>query len=148
MAGEKRFRSAFFGGFNKSDVAAYMEKLVLGYDQKIREKDEQISNLKTKNLELEKLYIEYKEKAGNAIEDRERIAEILILAKEKADEIIMTAEEAAKEEKRKLEVELEIERERIVEARAELKELRKQALDTMKSFSVQLQDMVELSTVD
>jgi cell division septum initiation protein DivIVA len=142
MAGEKRFRNSFIG-FNKGDVAAYMEKIIKEYGEQIRLRDEEIANLKAKRSELERKCIKLQEKMESQTDDKELIAKVLLKAQEKADDILKKAEEEAEIQKMKLEAELEGDREKIVEAKGELKELRKQAMDTMKNFSTKLQGIVE-----
>jgi len=142
MAGEKRFRNSLIG-FNKSDVAAYMEKIIKEYGDQIRQRDEELQSLKTKKSELEEKCSKLQKKVDAQTDDRERIAAVLLNAQEKADEIMKSAQEQAEIEKKKLEAELESDREKIVEAKGELKLLKKQAMDTMKNFTVSLQGIME-----
>jgi len=144
MAGEKRFRNSFIG-FNKGDVAAYMEKIIKEYGEQIRLRDEDIASLKAKRIELEERCNKLQKKMDAQTDDKERIANVLLKAQEKADDILKKVDEEAELQKRKLEAELEGDREKIVEAKGELKELRKQAMDTMKSFSTRIQGIVELN---
>lgn len=145
MAGEKRFRNSFIG-FKKSDVSAYLENIINEYNDQLLQRDEEIATLKSKNAELEAKYAQIQEKADTQLEQKELIANTLLSAEQKAEEIIRTAEAKAEEERKKLEAELEEDREKIVEAKAELKQLRKQALDTVKNFSSKLQGIVEKET--
>ncbi len=41
MSGEKRFRTSLFG-FKKSDVNLYIEKILKDFEDRLREKDEEI----------------------------------------------------------------------------------------------------------
>ena len=43
MAREKRFRTSFMGGFKKSDVNAYIERILKEFDEKLKSKDDEIS---------------------------------------------------------------------------------------------------------
>lgn len=142
MAGEKRFRNSLIG-FNKSDVAAYMEKIIKEYGDQIRLRDEEIVSLKAKKNELEERCGKLQKKVDAQTDDREKIANVLLKAQEKADEVIKNAQEQADVERKKLEAELESDREKIVEAKGELKVLRKQAMDTMKNFTISLQGIME-----
>lgn len=51
MPGEKKFGTSLFG-FNKSDVNAYIEKIIHEFDQRLKEKDDEISNLKLQIREM------------------------------------------------------------------------------------------------
>lgn len=142
MAGEKRFRNSFIG-FNKSDVSAYMENIIKEYSEQLRQRDEELAILKSKNAKLDGRCSELEKEVEAQLDEKNRIADAIISAQQKAEEIIAGAEEQAKEEKKRLEAELEGEREKIVEAKSELKKLKKQALDTMKMFSVKIDGIVE-----
>jgi len=145
MAGEKRFRNSFIG-FNKSDVSAYMENMIKEYSDQIRQRDEEIAGLKSKKTELEGRCNNLEEKIGSQIDAMNNIANAILSAQQKAGEIIKNAEEQAVLEKKRLEQELEDEREKIVEAKSELKKLKKQAIDTMKMFSVKIDGIVDEDT--
>jgi len=51
MAGEKRFGTALFG-FKKTDVNSYIEKILREFDEKLKEKDNEITALKNQCREL------------------------------------------------------------------------------------------------
>jgi Uncharacterized conserved protein len=142
MAGEKRFRNSFIG-FNKSDVSAYMENIIKEYSEQLRQRDEEITSLKSRNTNLEGKCTELEKDVKAQLDEKNMIANAIISAQQKAAEIMKSAEEQAEQEKKRLELELEDEREKIVEAKSELKRLKKQAIDTMKLFSVKIDGIVE-----
>ena len=54
MPGEKRFRTSFMGGFKKSDVNSYIEKILTEFDGKLKDKDNEILSLKSQIGEYKK----------------------------------------------------------------------------------------------
>ncbi len=142
MAGEKRFRTKFLGGFKKSDVNSYIEKMLVEFDDKLKKKDEEISSLKSELREAKFKYDEIAQKADEINEDRSKIANVLIRAQEKAELIMDEARQQATEEKKKLDVMLEDEKEKLVDAKEELRVLKANVTDTLSKFEQQLDNLI------
>lgn len=141
MSGEKRFGSSFMG-FNKSDVNNYIEKILKEFDDRLKDKDEEISTLKNQNREIKIKYDDLSNKADQINEDRTKIAEVLIKAQEKADKIIEDARQEALEEKKKLDQMIELEREKLVDSKEELRVLKSEVTTTLKKFEIQLDTLI------
>jgi len=90
MAGEKRFGTALFG-FKKTDVNSYIEKILREFDEKLKEKDNEITALKNQCRELRIKYEDIARKAEQINMDRAKIADVLIKAQEKAEMILQEA---------------------------------------------------------
>ncbi|HBR03921.1 MAG TPA: hypothetical protein DD738_15080 [Ruminiclostridium sp.] len=139
MSGEKKFGSAPFG-FNKSDVNAYIEKIIHEFDQRLKEKDDEISNLKLQIREMKNRYETAAQDSQNLIKDKERIAGALIQAQEKAEAVMEEAKARAAEEKIKLDQALERERERIIDIKRDVKAMKIQVVDMLSKFQALLND--------
>lgn len=137
MPGEKRFRTSLFG-FKKVDVSTYIEKLLREFDDKLKEKDDEIATLKNQNKEYKQKYEDLYKKADQINEDREKIANVLIKAQEQAQSMLKDARLEALEEKKKLEETIEKEKEKLVDIRQELKTLKSEVVNTLKKYEVQL----------
>ncbi|MCX8130391.1 MAG: DivIVA domain-containing protein [Clostridia bacterium] len=142
MAGEKRFRNSFFG-FKKSDVNAYIEKILKEFDDKLKEKDDEITALKNQNREAKLKFEDLSKKADQINEDRAKIADVLIKAQEKAELIIEDARLQAIDEKKKLEQMVEEEKEKLVDLKQELKLLKSEVINTLKKYEGQLTEMID-----
>lgn len=140
MSGEKKFGSAAFG-FNKSDVNAYIEKIIHEFDQRLKEKDDEISNLKLQIREMKTRYESASLDSQNLIKDKERIASALIQAQEKADNILEQAKARAEVEKVMLDQTLESEREQIIDIKHDVKTLRTQLVDMLSKYQALLNDV-------
>jgi hypothetical protein len=143
MSGEKRFRGSFFG-FRKSDVNLYIEKILKEFENKIKEKDEELAAIKIQHRDIKIKHEELLRNVDQVNEDREKIAGVLIKAQEKANSIIEEARIEAEDEKRKLEGLVENEKEKLVDLKAEVKVLRVEIINTLKKYEGQLDGIVDL----
>ncbi len=140
MSGEKKFGSSAFG-FNKSDVNAYIEKIIHEFDQRLKEKDDEISNLKLQIREMKTRYESTSQDNQNLSKEKERIASAIIQAQEKADAILEDAKARAEMEKSRLEQALESERERIIDIKHDVKSMKTQVADMLSKFQALLSDV-------
>jgi len=147
MAGEKRFRTSLFG-FNKSDVNYYIEKILREFENKLKEKDDEISTLKTKNSELQARYDEVSKKSNQSYEEKAKVASALIKAQEAADLIVEEARKQAEEEKKKLEGMIEEKREELVDIKEQLKVLKADVIYLLKKFDEQLDGIINEDAIE
>jgi len=139
LPGEKRFRTSFLGGFKKSDVNSYIEQLINEFEQKLSEKDKEIEALKIECRDYRAKYEELQSISDQIIEDRNKIAEVLIKARETADMMLEEARREALGEKKSLEDTIEKEREKLVDIRQEMKALKAEIACTLKKVEAQLE---------
>jgi cell division initiation protein len=138
MPGEKRFRTSFMGGFNKVDVNTYIEKILREFDDKLKEKDDEIASLKNQSRDYRLKYEELMQKSDQINDDRAKIADVLIKAQEKAALMLEDARAEALEEKKKLDEVVEQEKEKLVDLRQEIKTLKGEVISTLKKYESQL----------
>ncbi len=141
MAGEKKFGTSTFG-FNKADVNAYIERIIREFDQRLKEKDDENSNLKAQVKELKAKYEENWQEAEKVMKEKEKIAGVLLQAQEKAETMMSEAKEKALQEKKHLDQVLEIEREKIVDIKRELKGLKDKITDILSKYEQQIDETV------
>jgi len=142
MAGEKRFGTSLFGGFAKADVNSYIERMLKEFDDRLKQKDNEISMLKNQNRELRIKYDDLERRISQANDDRVKIADAIIIANEKAEAIIEEARKEALEEKKKLEISVEEEREKLVDVKKELKNLKAEVIQKLKKFDQQIVEVI------
>lgn len=141
MSGEKHFRTAL-NGFNKDDVNTYIEKMLQEFENNLKVREEEIVRLKNENNELRTKYNELSQKADQINEDRERIADVLIKAEEKAQLVVEEAKIRANEEKNKIEEIIEEEKEKLVDIKEEIRILRRSIVATLKKYDSQLGEII------
>lgn len=141
MAGERRFRTSFMGGFKKSDVNAYIERMLKEFDEKLKSKDDEIAVIRNQNRELKIKYEELQKKADEIDETRAKIADVLIQAREDAERIREEARNEAAEEKKRLEEANEQEKEKLVDIRREVKNLKAEIIKVLTRYTQELSDL-------
>lgn len=146
MAGEKRFGTAMFG-FKQPDVNSYIEKILREFDDKLKEKDGEITALKNQCRELRIKYEDIARKSEQIGDDRVKIADVLIKAQEKAELIISEAQTQAIDERKKLSYMTEKEKERLVDIKEEIKALKQEVTKTLKKYELDLNKVVKFAEV-
>lgn len=142
MPGEKRFGTSLFG-FRKTDVNAYIEKILGEFDSRLREKEDEITALKAQNREIRLKHEELLKKTDLIVEDRTKIADVLIKAQEKAEQLLEDARREALAEKKRLEEEIEQEKEKLVDIKREVKLLKSGLISTLRNYDSQLDNLVK-----
>jgi len=142
MPGEKRFRTSLFG-FKKSDVNSYVEKILREFDNMLKEKENEINNIKSQNEGMKEKYNELLSKTEQINADRAKVAYALIQAQEKAERILEEARNQALQEKRSIEELIEKEKEKLIDIKEELKGLKAEAADVLKKYEMQLGNLID-----
>ncbi len=145
MESEIKFRTSAMG-YNKNDVNEYIEQMTQDYQDKIKEKDDEIVKLRNQLKEFKAQAEENTKETYDSTEDKSKIAEVLIKAQTTAESIIEEARETASAEKRRIEQEIEHDREKIVDMKAELKKLRATVTETLRLFQSELDNLVKDDT--
>jgi len=139
---EAKFRTSAMG-YNKSDVNAYIEQLSEEYQSKTKEKDDELVKIRNQIKEYKTQIEDHSKKANENSDEKSKIAEVLIKAQATAESILEEAKQAAIEEKRKIEEDIEKERERLVDIKSELKILKDTVAQTLKSFEKEIGEFVQ-----
>ncbi len=142
MAGEKLFSTALFG-FKKQKVYAYIEKLNKECEEKIKAKEKEIADIKAQYRDIKSKYDELSTNLQQIKEDREKIANALITAQDKAETIINEAKQQAINEKKTLEKQVEAEKEKLVDIKEELKVLKVEVVDKLKKYEGELSGIIK-----
>lgn len=141
MAGEKKFGTTMFG-FKRTDVNAYIERVIREFDQRLRDKDEENANLKLRLKELQEKYDQLSQSAEFLIKEKEKIAGVLLQAQEKAEAMMIEAQDKALKEKVRLDKTLETEKEKIVDIKRDLKSLKNHISDILTKYNTDIDEAV------
>jgi cell division initiation protein len=139
LPGEKKFGTSLFG-FNKSDVNAYIEKIIHEFDQRLKEKDDEISNLKLQIREMKARFESAANESESLAREKERIASALITAQEKAESMLEEARSKAEQEKIRLDAALEAEREKIIDIKHDIKLMKSQVIEALTRYQNSLNE--------
>jgi DivIVA domain-containing protein len=143
MAGKKRFKSSFMGGFKKAEVNAYIDNLINDFNIKTRDKDVENTVLKTKLQEVEAKYADVSAKYEATENDRKNIAGALISAQAKADSILVDAQKNYETELKDYDRMLDAEKEKLVEMKKQVRSVRTLILEIMKGFEESTSKIIE-----
>ncbi len=132
MAG-RRFPGSLFG-FNKTSVNTYIESMVRDYEEKMSAKDFELEKLSKQLMKITEKYEELKLEEETIRSEKEKISGALVKANEKAEQIIAEARERSAEEVADLESAAEREREKIVDIRKQLMQMKSEAKAVLQSY--------------
>lgn len=144
---QKRFQSSMFG-FNKSTVNTYIENLTRDSEEKLTSKDLEIEKLVSQLKNVNKKYEEIKLEEERILTEKEKISQALVSANEKADKIVEDAKERIAMEVTELETIAENEREKIVDIKRELKEMKAEASDVLAKYEKAINEIVISNPVE
>lgn len=153
MAEDKLFGITMFG-FDKNDVNTYIESMAKEFENKLRQKDEELSLLKIQNRDLKKKLEDMSQKSDHISIDKNKIVEVLLRAQENAEKIIEEAKEKSRREKRKLleelqqeaqkvQDELQLEKEKVQVAKKQMQHLKSTALKVIRSFEQDVDEVLK-----
>lgn len=138
---QKRFQNSMFG-FNKEAVNTYVENLTKDYEEKLTSKDSEIEKLMNQLKNVSKKYEEIKLEEERILTEKEKISKALVSANEKAEKIVEEAKERVMAEVVELEAAAEKEREKIVDIKRELKEMKSEASIILEKYEKAINDIV------
>ncbi len=138
---QKRFQSSMFG-FNKGSVNTYIESLTRDYEEKLTSKDLELEKMIAQLKNVSKKYEEIKLEEERILTEKEKISQALISANEKADKIIDEAKKRVAAEVVELEAVAENEREKIVDIKRELMEMKKEASAILGKYEKSINTLV------
>lgn len=139
MDNEKKFGSEMFG-YAKNEVDEYIKSLKAEYESKLQaEKSDsnRIANeLTIIKKKLERYEVDY-------VERQEKVANALITAEDQARKIIEDARNEALQEKDRIEALIEMEREKLLDAKKEVLDLKEKSITLMQKYQNEIDNLVE-----
>lgn len=139
MSGEKKFRTGV-SGYNKEDVNEYIERILSEFDTRLKEKDDEIANLKGQLRDLKNRLDQAGSDVTAAAKDRERISSVLIQAQQKADAMLDEARTEAEAEKARLEKLLEGHRESLIDVKRDIRDMKAHVAELLSRYATNLDE--------
>lgn len=124
MAKSSKVFDTEFNGFNKKQVNEYIEKLVSQYQQSLNDKTNECDELRAKNEQLSAKLNELSDAYIKAQEDKAKIADVLINAENTAKNMIAQAEAESEEKREKLSVQVDEKRMLIVDMNKNIRDMK------------------------
>lgn len=139
MDSEKKFASEMFG-YSKQEVEEYVKELKSEYESRLQaEKSEsnRLSNeLTIVKKKLERYEIDY-------VERQEKVANALITAEDQSKKIIENARIEANEERERIEHLIEMEKEKLLDLKKEVIELKERTIRLMDKYSSEMNSLLD-----
>lgn len=139
MENEKKFSTEMFG-YDKKEVEEYVKAIKAEYESKLQaEKSDanRIANeLSLVKRKLEKYETEY-------ISKQEKVASALITAEDQAKKIIEDSRNEAMQEKDRIEHLIEMEKEKLLDMKKEVIDLREKTVNLLDKYSQDINDLID-----
>ena len=139
MENEKKFSSEMFG-YDKKEVEEYIKALKAEYESKLQaEKSDSIriaNELTIVKKKLERYEVDY-------VERQEKVANALITAEDQARKIIEDARAEALQEKDRIEGLIEMEREKLLDVKKEVIDLKEKTIKLLDKYSNEMNNLLD-----
>ncbi len=139
MENEKKFATEMFG-YDKKQVEEYVKAMKAEYESKLqaeRSDNNRIANeLSLVKRKLEKYETDY-------ISKQEKVASALITAEDQAKKIIEDSRREAIQEKDRIEHLIEMEKEKLLDMKREVIDLKEKTVGLLDKYSQEINDLLE-----
>lgn len=139
MENEKKFSSEMFG-YDKREVDDYIKSIKAEYESKLqaeRSESNRVSNeLTIVKKKLERYEVDY-------IQKQEKVANALITAEDQAKKIIETSRTEAVQEKERIEQLIEMEREKLLDMKKEVIDLKEKTVRMLDKYSQEMNNLLD-----
>lgn len=122
-------------GLSKKDVESYIADLKKGYEEELTKQNKELQSMKNENAKLNERLNEFLNDRKEMELAKQNISDVLFKAEEQAKQIIEDAKTKAMEERQDLDVMLEQEKEKLIDAKLELAMLKDKAKEIMEKFT-------------
>ena len=122
-------------GLNKKEVESYIASIKNDYEKELMEQTKQLQEMKNENIKLnEKVQTLMKEKK-ELDASKANISDVLLKAEQQAKQIIEDARKQSEKEKQDIDLLIEEQREKLIDAKIELAMLKDKAKEIITKFS-------------
>ncbi len=125
-------------GYNKDDVNEYIERILSEFDNRLKEKDDEIANFKLQLRDARSKLDQAGTDVSTAARDRDKISLVLIQAQQKADSMVEEARGEAEAERSRLEKMLEANRENLIDIKRDVRDMKTHVADLFAKYATQL----------
>ena len=122
-------------GFNKKDVDTYVAGIKNDYERELKEQSKRIQEMKNENNRLNERINELLNEKKQVEASKANISDVLLKAEEQAKQIIEDAKKQAEKERQDVEVLIEEQKEKLIDAKIELAMLKDKAKEIIVKFS-------------
>lgn len=122
-------------GFNKKEVENYISDLKADYESELKRQNTELQSIKEENRKLNDRINELLNKQREVEKAKQSISEVLLKAEQQAKQIVEEAKGKAEAERQEIDQMIELEREKLLDAKMELSKFNDQVRGLMQKFS-------------
>ena len=122
-------------GLKRNDVENYIAELKSDYEAELKRQNQELLNMKSENAKLNERLNQYLADRKEIEEAKKNISDVLFKAEQQAKQILEDAKAKAIEERQEIDVQIEAEKEKLIDAKIELAMLKDKAKDLMAKFT-------------
>lgn len=125
-------------GFSKKDVEAYISSMKEDYEKELMEQTKQLQEMKVENAKLNDRINTLLNERKDVEATKQNISDVLVKAELQAKQIIDDARTQAEKERQEVDVLIEEQKEKLIDAKIELAMLKDKAKEVMMKFSEEI----------
>lgn len=139
MENEKKFDTEMFG-YDKKEVEEYIKDMKADYEGRIQMEKAEVNRLSNEITIIRKKLERYD---SEYLEKQEKVANALITAEDQSKAIIENARQQAITEKKRIEDLIEAEKEKLLDIKKEVVELKERTIMVLEKYNETMSDLLE-----
>lgn len=139
MDNDKKFSNEMFG-YDKKEVEEYIKAIKAEYESKLQA-ERSDSNRMANELTIIKKKLEKYE--SDYVQKQEKVANALITAEDQSKKILENARNEANQEKERIENLIEMEKEKLLDMKKDVLELKEKTVDLLNKYSEDINQLIQ-----
>lgn len=139
MENDKKFTSEMFG-YSKKEVEEYLKDMKADYEGRIQVEKAEVNRLSNEITIIRKKLERYD---SEYLQKQEKVANALITAEDQSKAIVETARQEAINEKSRIESLIEAEKEKLLDIKREVIELKEKTVQVLEKYNDTMSDLLE-----
>ena len=139
MENEKKFDTEMFG-YDKKEVEEYIKDMKADYEGRLQVEKAEVNRLSNEITIIRKKLERYD---NEYLQKQEKVANALITAEDQSKAIVESARQEAINEKNRIEALIEAEKEKLLDIKKEVIELKERTVQVLEKYNNTMSDLLE-----
>ncbi len=139
MENDKKFTSEMFG-YSKKEVEEYIKDMKADYEGRLQVEKAEVNRLSNEITIIRKKLERYD---NEYLQKQEKVANALITAEDQSKAIVESARQEAINEKNRIEALIEAEKEKLLDIKKEVIELKERTIQVLEKYNNTMSDLLE-----